>query len=136
MSAKKVTLANKQILEIFQGLHAVSSIQGSRFAILVAKNMKEMRKVLDPIDQKALPSQEFQELSVEMNKLIEAEDGEAIEKMESDNSELIEERKKQLEAVNEELEKDSDIYIYKIKEDQLPDEITGEQLQRLLEIIE
>ena len=26
--------------------------------------------------------------------------------------------------------------IYKIKEDQLPDEITGEQIQRLLEIIE
>ena len=136
MSAKKVTLANKQILEIFQGLHAVSSIKGSRFAVLVAKNMKEMRKVLDPIDQQALPSQEFQELSVEINKLIEAEDTEAIEKMESENSELIEERKKQLEAVNEELEKDSDIYVYKIKEDQLPDEITGEQLQRLLEIIE
>lgn len=136
MSAKKVTLANKQILEIFQGLHAVSGIQGSRFAVLVAKNMKEMRKVLDPIDQQALPSQEFQELSVEINKLIEAEDSEAIEKMEAENSELIEERKKQLEAVNEELEKDSDIYVYKIKEDQLPDEITGEQLQRLLEIIE
>ena len=136
MSAKKVTLANKEILQIFQGLHAVSNIQGSRFAILVAKNMKEMRKVLDPIDQKALPSQEFQELSVEMNKLIEAEDGEAIEKLEADNTELIEERKKQLEAVNEELENDSDVYIYKIKEEQLPEEITGEQLQSLLQIIE
>jgi len=136
MSAKKVTLKNKEILEIFQGLHAVREIQGSRFAVLVAKNMKELKKVLDPIDQGAIPSREFQELSVEINKLIEAEDGEAIEKMEADNAELIEERKKQLEAVNEELEKDSDIYIYKIKEDQLPDEITGEQLQRLLEIIE
>ena len=136
MSAKKVTLANKQILEIFQGLHAVSSIKGSRFAVLVAKNMKEMRKVLDPIDVQALPSQEFQELSVEMNKLIEAEDGEAIEKLEAENTELIEARKKQLEAVNEELDKDSDIYIYKIKEEQLPEEITGEQLQRLLEILE
>ena len=136
MSAKKVTLLNKQILEIFQGLHAVKNIQGSRFAILVAKNIKEMKKVLDPIDERALPSREFQELSVEMNKLIEAEDGEAIEKLESENSELIETRKKQLEAINEELELESDVYVYKIKEDQLPEEITGEQLQRLLEIIE
>ena len=71
-----------------------------------------------------------------MNKLIEAEDGEAIEKLEADNTELIEERKKQLEAVNEELENDSDVYIYKIKEEQLPEEITGEQLQSLLQIIE
>jgi len=136
MSAKKVTLPNKQILEIFQGLHAVKDIQGSRFAVLVAKNMKEMKKVLDPIDQKAMPSQEFQELSIEINKFIEAEDKESIEKMEADNAKLIEERKKQLEAVNKELESESEVYIYKIKEDQLPDEITGEQIQRLLEIIE
>lgn len=136
MSAKKVTLPNKQILEIFQGLHAVKDIQGSRFAVLVAKNMKEMKKVLDPIDEKAMPSREFQELSVEINKLIEAEDGEAIEKMEADNKELIDARKAQLEAVNEELEKESEVYIYRIKEDQLPGEITGEQIQRLLEIIE
>lgn len=136
MSAKKVTLPNKQILEIFQGLHAVKDIQGSRFAVLVAKNMKEMKKVLDPIDEKAIPTREFQELSVEINKLIEAEDGEAIEKMEADNKELIDARKAQLEAVNEELEKESEVYIYRIKEDQLPSEITGEQIQRLLEIIE
>jgi len=75
-------------------------------------------------------------LSVEINKLIEAEDGDAIEKMEAENKELIEERKKQLEEVNEKLEQESDVYIYKIKEEQLPEEITGEQLQRLLEIIE
>lgn len=136
MSAKKVTLKNKQILEIFQGLHAVREIKGSRFAVLVAKNMKEMKKVLDPIDERAIPSREFQELSVEINKLIEAEDGEAIEKMEADNQELIEERKRQLEAVNEELEGESEVYIYSIKEEQLPEEITGEQLQKLLEIIE
>ena len=89
MSAKKVTLVNKEVLNLFQGLLAVKEMKGSRFAVLVAKNLKEMKKVLDPLDAMAIPTQEFQELSVEMNKLIEAEDGEAIKKLEESNSELI-----------------------------------------------
>jgi len=136
MSAKKVTLVNKEVLNLFQGLLAVKEMKGSRFAILVAKNLKEMKKVLDPLDAMAIPTQEFQELSVEMNKLIEAEDGEAIKKLEETNSELIDARKEQLEGVNSKLEESSEVYIYSIKEDQLPEDITGEQIERLLEIIE
>tara|TARA_R110002012_G_scaffold41035_6_gene112705 strand:+ start:1238 stop:1648 length:411 start_codon:yes stop_codon:yes gene_type:complete len=136
MSAKKVTLVNKEVLNLFQGLLAVKEMKGSRFAVLVAKNLKEMKKVLDPLDAMAIPTQEFQELSVEMNKLIEAEDGEAIKKLEESNSELIDARKEQLEGVNSKLEESSEVYIYSIKEDQLPEDITGEQIERLLEIIE
>lgn len=136
MSAKKVTLVNKEVLNLFQGLLAVKEMKGSRFAVLVAKNLKEMKKVLDPLDAMAIPTQEFQELSVEMNKLIEAEDGEAIKKLEETNSELIDARKEQLEGVNSKLEESSEVYIYSIKEDQLPEDITGEQIERLLEIIE
>ena len=136
MSAKKVTLVNKEVLNLFQGLLAVKEMKGSRFAVLVAKNLKEMKKVLDPLDAMAIPTQEFQELSVEMNKLIEAEDGEAIKKLEETNSELIDARKEQLEGVNSKLEESSEVYIYSIKEDQLPEDITGEQIEKLLEIIE
>ena len=136
MSAKKVTLQNRQVLELFQGLHAVKGIQGSRFAVLVAKNLKEMKKILDPIDASAIPTREFQELSVEMNKHIEAEDQEAIDKLEKEHEELIEARKTQLMEVNKKLEESSEVYIYSIKEEQLPEEITGEQLERLLTIIE
>ncbi len=136
MSAKKVTLVNKEVLNLFQGLLAVKEMKGSRFAVLVAKNLKEMKKVLDPLDAMAIPTQEFQELSVEMNKLIEAEDGEAIKKLEESNSELIDARKEQLEGVNSKLEESSEVYIYSIKEDQLPEDITGEQIEKLLEIIE
>jgi hypothetical protein len=136
MNNTKVTLQNKQLLILYRGLHAVKELKGSRFAILVAKNMKEIKAVLDPLDEQALPSVEFQELSVKMQKLIEQEDTEQIEKLEEENKELIDARKKQLEEVNDALEKETEVYIYKIREDQLPDEITGEQLEPLLEILE
>lgn len=136
MNNTKVTLQNKQLLVLYRGLHAVKELKGSRFAILVAKNMKEIKAVLDPLDEQALPSVEFQELSVKMQKLIEQEDKEQIEKLEEEHKDLIDARKKQLEEVNEALEKETEVYIYKIREDQLPDEITGEQLEPLLEILE
>jgi hypothetical protein len=136
MSAEKITLPNKEILQLFRGLTAVKDIKGSRFAVLVAKNLKELKGVLEPLDEEAMPTLEFQELSVKMQKLIEAEDAEAIEKMEEENKELIDARKEQLEKVNKKMSLESEVHVYKIREDQLPDEITGEQISLLLEILE
>jgi hypothetical protein len=78
---------------------------------------------------------EFQELSIEMQKLIEAEDQEAITKLEEENTELIEQRKKQLADVEELLDNEIEVFLHPIREDQLPEEITGEQVERLLQII-
>lgn len=133
---KKVTSTNRQLLELFRGLEAVKSIQGARFAVLVGKNLKEIRNVLDPIEKAAIPSLEFQELSVKMQDLIKVEDEEAIKTLESENEELIEQRKKQLEDIEELMDNEVDIHLHMIREDQLPDEITGEQITPLLQIIE
>lgn len=133
---KKVTSTNRQLLELFRGLEAVKSIKGARFAVLVGKNLKEIRNVLDPIEKAAIPSLEFQELSVKMQDLIKVEDEEAIKALESENEELIEQRKKQLEDIEELMDNEVDIHLHMIREDQLPDEITGEQITPLLQIIE
>ena len=133
---KKVTSTNRQLLELFRGLEAVKSIKGARFAVLVGKNLKEIRNVLDPIEKAAIPSLEFQELSVKMQDLIKVEDEEAIKALESENEELIEQRKKQLEDIEELMDNEVDIHLHMIREDQLPDEITGKQITPLLQIIE
>ena len=133
---KKVTSTNRQLLELFRGLEAVKTIQGARFAVLVGKNLKEIRNILDPIEKAAIPSLEFQELSVKMQDLIKNEDEEAIKTLESENEELIEQRKKQLEDIEELMDNEVDIHLHMIREDQLPDEITGEQITPLLQIIE
>ena len=132
---EKITATNREFLSLYKGLEAVKSMQGARFAVLVGKNMKELRMLLNPLEISAIPTPEFQRLSIEIQKLIEAEDKEAIEAMEKENEELIEERKKQLAEVEAQLDSESEIYLHVIKEDQLPEDITGEQVERLLQII-
>ena len=132
---EKITATNREFLGLYKGLEAVKSMQGARFAVLVGKNMKELRMLLNPLEISAIPTPEFQKLSIDIQKLIEAEDKEAIEAMEKENEELIEERKKQLADVESQLDSESEIYLHVIKEDQLPEDITGEQVERLLQII-
>jgi flagellar motor component MotA len=133
---EKFEATNREFLNLYKGLEGVKSIKGARFAVLVGKNMKELRNLLDPIEAAAIPSIEFQELSVEMQKLIEAEDQDGMSKLEADNTELIEERKKQLADVESLLDNNTECFLYPIREDQLPEDITGEQVERLIQIIE
>ena len=133
---EKFEATNRDLLNLYKGLEAVKSMKGARFAVLVGKNMKELRNVLDPIEAAAIPSMEFQELSVKMQQLIEKEDQEAIEALEAENTELIEQRKKQLSDVEDLLDNNIEVFLHPIREDQLPDDITGEQVEKLLQIIE
>lgn len=132
----KVTSTNRQLLDLFKGLDAVKEIQGAKFAVLVGKNMKAIKTILDPLEAAAVPSMEFQELSIKMQELIKEEDSEAIEALEADNLELIEERKTQLKGIEDMMDNEVDVNLHMIKEDQLPEEITGEQVAPLLQIIE
>lgn len=133
---EKFEATNRDLLNLYKGLEAVKSMKGARFAVLVGKNMKELRNVLDPIEAAAIPSMEFQELSVKMQQLIEKEDQEGIEALEAENTELIEQRKKQLSDVEDLLDNSIEVFLHPIREDQLPDDITGEQVEKLLQIIE
>lgn len=132
----KVTSTNRQLLDLFKGLDAVKEIQGAKFAVLVGKNMKAIKTILDPLEAAAVPSMEFQELSIKMQELIKEEDSEAIEALEAENLELIEERKTQLKGIEDMMDNEVDVNLHMIKEDQLPEEITGEQVAPLLQIIE
>jgi len=133
---EKFEATNRDLLNLYKGLEAVKSMKGARFAVLVGKNMKELRNVLDPIEAAAIPSMEFQELSVKMQQLIEKEDQDGIEALEAENTELIEQRKKQLSDVEDLLDNNIEVFLHPIREDQLPDDITGEQVEKLLQIIE
>ena len=131
----KFKASNRSLLNLYKGPEAVKSIKGARFAVLVGKNIKELRNILDPLEQAAVPGLEFQELSVEMQKYIEEENQEAIEKLEADNTELIDQRKKQLADVETLLDNEIEVQLHPIREDQLPEDITGEQVEKLLQLI-
>lgn len=132
----KVEATNREFLDLFRGLEAVKTIKGARFAVLVGKNLKELRHVLEPIETAAHPPFPFQEVSIKMQEFAEKEDKEAMTALESDNQGIIEERKAQLAAVEDMLNEPAEVYLHVIKEAQLPEEITGEHIEKLIKIIE
>ena len=71
-----------------------------------------------------------------MQELADKEDKDGMKKLEDDNQDLIEERRAQLSAVEDMLNEQSEIYLEIIKEAQLPEEITGEHVEKLIKIIE
>ena len=132
----KVEATNREFLDLFRGLESVKQIKGARFAVLVGKNLKELRHVLEPIEKAAMPTYEFQEVSVKMQEFAEADDKEGMASLEEQNQGLIEERKAQLAAVEDMLDEPSEVFLHVIKESQLPEEITGEHVEKLIKIIE
>ena len=132
----KVEATNREFLDLLRGLEAVKQIKGARFAVLVGKNMKELKHHLQPIEKAAEPALEFQAVSVQMQELADKEDKDGMKKLEDDNQNLIEERRAQLSAVEDMLNEPSEVYLELIKEAQLPEEITGEHVEKLIKIIE
>ena len=109
----KVNLTNREYLQLYKGLDSVKEIKGARFAVLVGRNIKELKNVLEPLESAAAPTVEFQQLSVQMQELINNEDQKAIEALEETN----------------------EVHVHMLREDQLPEGITGEQVSNILQIL-
>jgi hypothetical protein len=91
---------------------------------------------LQPIEEMALPSEEFIELSVKAQEFINKEDSQGLEKFESENKELIEKRKKQMDEVNAKLDEITTVELVMIEEKVLPEDISAEQIEALMKIIQ
>lgn len=126
---------NREFLELYKGLEAVKSIKGARFSFLVAKNLKELKNSLQHIEDAAVPSERFMEVSALAHKYAEEENEEAIQKLEEEHADLVEERKKQIEDIEKLLDANSKVAVELIREDQLPEDLTPEQVLPILRII-
>ena len=80
-----IEATNRELLDLFRGLEAVKTIKGARFAVLVGKNLKELRHILEPIEKAAQPTFQFQEVSVKMQELAEKEDKDGMTSLEKQN---------------------------------------------------
>lgn len=124
-----------EFVELYKGLEAIKNVKGTRFAFLVAKNLKELEHVLKPYEDKARPSQEFQIVAAQAHKLAEAEDQEGIEKLEEEHKDLVEQRKQQLAEVEKEMQQTIKVALQEINEEQLPDDLSTEQLLPIMRLI-
>lgn len=122
-------------IELYKGLDAVKKHKGARFSIIIARNVKELEHVLREYENIAQPSDEFIALSNEAHKLAEAEDAEGIKKLEEENADLIDARKAQLKKLDKAMEKLVEINLQTIKEAQLPEDVTPEEIVPLLPIL-
>jgi|TARA_Y100000310_G_C20442368_1_gene696720 predicted nuclease with TOPRIM domain len=134
----KTRYTNRELAELMQGLFGVQQLQGIKFSLSVAKNIQRIKGELDGLDKASQPSPEFMELSQKVQMCEQKKDMEGIKKLEDDNSELVETRKKQLNEVDSLLNEDSKILLddlYTISEEDLPSDITAQQINGIQLII-
>jgi hypothetical protein len=131
-----VTATNREFLNIFKVLNETRNVKGVRYAKAVVINSKVIKDHLDPLEQLAVPTEDFINLSLEAQKFIQAEDSEGLKKFEEEHTEIIEKRKAQMQAVNEKLDEEATLELKLIAEACIPDDITAEQLDTLIKIIQ
>lgn len=122
-------------IELYKGLEAVKKHKGARFAVIVAKNVKELEQALRKYEDTAKPSEEFLRVSGEAHRLAEAEDEEGIKKLEEDHADLIAERKEQLAQLELQMQEEIELNVQTIKEAQLPEDVTPEEIVPILPIV-
>ncbi len=122
----QITTTNQILLNLYKALQDSKECKGLDFAKAVISNSDIIKDHLQYIEDMAVPSEEFIKISVEAKKYIDAEDMEALQKMEAkeENAKIIEERKAQLAKINEELQKEATLELAIIKEELLPKDIS------------
>lgn len=133
-----VTASNREFLTIYQILTATKSSKGVRYAKAVIKNSEVIAEHLKSIEEMAVPSEAFIDLSLKAQEFIKAEDSEGLKNFESveGNKVIIEERKAQMEKVNQKLDEVSTLELVMINETLLPDDLSAEQVEGLMKIIQ
>ena len=124
--------------DVFNGLVDVKDIKGKSFALLVSKNMTIIREALKPVEDAGKPNEEFMKLSKEVQQLTAEGTDEAKEKvakLEEEHKDLIQIRKDQLEDVNTMLLEDVELNLHTLTEEELPDEVTAANINKLIKII-
>ena len=122
----QITTTNQILLNLYKALQDSKECKGLDFAKAVISNSEIIKDHLQYIEDMAVPSEEFIQISVEAKKYIDAEDMESLQKMEAEenNAAIIQTRKTQLEAVQAELAKEATLELAIIKEEDLPKDIS------------
>ena len=135
MKVEKVTeaITVQEAVDILQALYSVQEIGNLEFAKRVVASTSSIEKVLKPLDETMRPSKEFEELAKLVN---EAQGDDAkIQELEEKNEALVDERKKQIEAVKDMLEDTITVDLTYIGEDVLPKTLNAKQLKGLQRLI-
>jgi hypothetical protein len=121
-------------VDLLNGLYNVQELPGLKFAQKVLENIDTLEKELAPLNDALKPSKEF-EVFAQKVRLEAGNDPKKVEELESQEPELVNARKKQLETVQEMLKATTEIQLRKIYQSELPREISAVQLKGIRKII-
>ena len=124
---------------MINGLFSVQELKGKDFSLIVSKNITILKESLIDLENAGKPSDEFMALAEQVNTIANEnkEDAkEQIDKLEEDNKELVDARRTQMDKVQSIMEEDAEVSLHIIKENLLPEEITAQQINKLIQIVE
>ena len=135
------THTNRELADLMQGLVDVKDLKGVKFSLQVSKNMKLIKSELTHLEEASQPTPEFLELAKVVQEIegsktkSDEEKQKEIEKIEADNTELVEHRKEQIAEFNLLLLEETELNLFKVSESDLPSDITPGQLLNINPII-
>ena len=128
-----------ELVNTINGLFSVQELKGKKFSLVVSKNIAILQETLKELESAGKPSKEFMELATQVNEIANKnEDGakEQIDNIEQENKELVEARRAQMTEVEEMMKEEVSVDLHILKEDILPEEVTAQQITKLIKIIE
>lgn len=127
-----------ELVNVINGLFTVQELKGKKFSLVVSKNISILKETLQELEDAGKPSEEFMKIAEQVNEIANKNDEDAkeqIDKIEKDNQELVDERRSQMEGVTKMMEEEVKVKLHIIKEDVLPEDITAQQINKLIKII-
>ena len=127
-----------EFVNIINGLFAVQELKGKMFSLRVSKNIVILQKALKDLEEAGKPSDKFMKLAEEVNQLANLNSEESkskIETLEKDNEDLVKDRQEQMEKVKVMMEEEIEVKLNVFEETILPEEITAKQINNLIKII-
>jgi|TARA_R110000744_G_scaffold68481_1_gene139258 hypothetical protein len=128
------TYTYRSLADLLQAMFEVSELKGVKFSLQISKNISLIKEELSSLEESSKPTAKFLEIAQLVQQLetsesiSDEEKKEKIQKIESENVELVEERKSQIAEFTEMLKEEIGLSLFKISEDSLPVDITAKQL--------
>lgn len=157
-------MTKEEILNLSESLNDIKNLKGVKFAYFVARNIQIINSEIENIKKTLEPSKEYAEYNkkrIELAKKYskkddkgnpltkkindsminyELEDEKGFEnefnKLKEENKSILDIRKQQEKEFNDLLKTESDLTLFKININDVPNEITGEQLHNIINLIE
>lgn len=138
---KTITDTKGELVNIINGLYGVQALKGKKFSLPVSKNISILKEALKDLEKAGKPSDEFMKLAEQVNTISstienEEEAKKQIDKLEEENSKLVESRKSQMDKIHIMMEEEASVELHIISDDILPEDITAQQINKIIKIIE